>query len=42
MMVAVWIHLLAALWALVFGAVQRAAAKGARRHRGLRWAGSVV
>ena len=37
MMVAVWIHLLAALWALVFGAVQLAAAKGSRRPRWLGW-----
>ena len=36
-MVAVWIHLVAALWALVFGAVQLLSAKGSRRHRWLGW-----
>lgn len=36
-MVAVWIHLFAALWGLVFGAVQLLSAKGSRRHRWLGW-----
>ncbi|MHB0777625.1 DUF2306 domain-containing protein [Halomonas sp. WWR20] len=36
-MMAVWIHLVAALWALTFGAVQLLSAKGSRQHRWLGW-----
>ncbi|GAB2800690.1 DUF2306 domain-containing protein [Halomonas shantousis] len=37
MMLAVWIHLVAALWALAFGAVQLISTKGTRKHRWRGW-----
>lgn len=36
-MVAVWIHLVAALWGLVFGAVQLMSPKGSKQHRWVGW-----